>query len=246
MIVKAMDLAATVMVATLMTGCGGGGGGGTSPLSATYNFVTPAVASQRSYSRTIVDNSNNTINLSFNDTVTTVNPDGSYVLLQEDPADESVTLNGTTYAIVKETMNLNDSGQETSYSYTAANGRAVTCTFSPHGAGPDFPVTIGMSWTLEYTFACAADSPVTYRQMGSVADLEAVTVPAGTFSALKLQSTLSWTDLDGTTITQTVTNWRDVRTMFSVKEIVAIAYSGTIPANGRAVNTETVLESGPE
>jgi hypothetical protein len=34
--------------------------------------------------------------------------------------------------------------------------------------------------------------------------------------------------------------------MFSVKEIVAIAYSGTIPANGRAVNTETVLESGPE
>ena len=149
-------------------------------------------------------------------------------------------------AIVKETMNLNDSGQETSYSYTAANGRAVTCTFSPHGAGPDFPVTIGMSWTLEYTFACAADSPVTYRQMGSVADIEAVTVPAGAFSALKLQSTLSWTDLDGTTITRTVTNWRDVRTMFSVKEIVAIAYSGTIPANGRAVNTETVLESGPE
>jgi hypothetical protein len=82
--------------------------------------------------------------------------------------------------------------------------------------------------------------------MGSVADLEAVTVPAGTFSALKLQSTLSWTDLDGTTITQTVTNWRDVRTMFSVKEIVAIAYSGAIPANGRAVHTETVLESAPE
>jgi hypothetical protein len=56
--------------------------------------------------------------------------------------------------------------------------------------------------------------PVSYTQSGSVVDVEAVTVPVGTFTAIKLQSTVTWTSPGGATRTQTVTNWRDVATSY--------------------------------
>jgi hypothetical protein len=119
----------------------------------------------------------------------------------------------------------------------------VTCTYDPHGSGPDFPVSVGATWTLAYTFACGVQTPVTYSQKGSVVDVESVTVPAGTYSALKLESTLTWTDLAEKTRTQTITNWRDVNTLISVKQEISIAVSGTIPAGGYAVSREILLQS---
>jgi hypothetical protein len=138
---------------------------------------------------------------------------------------------------------VNGSGQSTSYSFTAANGNAVTCTYNPHGVGPDFPVMVGTTWSLAYTFGCGTNTPVSYTQTGSVVDVETITVPAGTYSTLKLNSTVQWTDANGTTHTQTVTNWRDISTMISVKEVVSIAYSGTIPTNGYPVSSESTLQS---
>ena len=76
-----------------------------------------------------------------------------------------------------------------------------------------------------------------------VADVESVTVPAGTFTALKLQSTLTWTDCewdDPHPDHQQLARRRHVDT---VKEEVAIAVSGTPPANGYAVSRTLVLES---
>jgi hypothetical protein len=68
-------------------------------------------------------------------------------------------------------------------------------------------------------------------------------VPAGNFTAIKLQSTISWTDALGTTRTQTVTDWRDMMTLVLVKESVTIAYSGTLPITGYPMSTEIVLQS---
>jgi hypothetical protein len=73
--------------------------------------------------------------------------------------------------------------------------------------------------------------------------VESVTVPAGMYSALKLESTLTWTDLAGTTRTQTITNWRDVNTLISVKQEISIAYSGTVPTTSYAVSREILLQS---
>jgi hypothetical protein len=70
-----------------------------------------------------------------------------------------------------------------------------------------------------------------------------VSVPAGTFNAIKLQSTISWTDAQGTMRTQTITNWRDVLTSVSVKQSVSIAYAGTLPTNGYPVSRQIVLQS---
>jgi hypothetical protein len=226
-----------------VAGCGGGSGSGGGSATS-YAFVPPPVNSQRKYDETIVDNQNNTIELSYTETVLSTNPDGTYVVQQEDPNHESVTVNGTIYSIETETVTLNDAGQELSYTAEEAGGTlAQVCTFAPHGAGPDSPVTVGMSWTLDYTFGCGGQTPTTYVQSGTAVDVESITVPAGTYSALKLQSTISWTDAQGTHRTQTVTNWRDIATSVSVKQSITISYSGTLPSTGYAVSRDITLES---
>jgi hypothetical protein len=90
---------------------------------------------------------------------------------------------------------------------------------------------------------CGTATPVNHTQTGAVVDVESVTVPAGTFTAVKLQSTDVWTDVNGTTITQTAFNWRDVDTTFSVQRTITRAYSGTLPTNGYEVTAQVVLQS---
>jgi hypothetical protein len=184
------------------------------------------------------------VNLGYTETATAVNADGSYVVLQADPNHESVIVNGTTYGITTESVSVNNSGQETSYSYTDSSGSDVTCTFNPHGAGPNYPIAAGDTWTLSYSVSCGNSAPIDYVQSGSVVDMETVTVPAGSFQALKLQSTLTWT-VGGTTRTQTITNWRDSVSSISVKESISTAYSGTPLSGGYPIESAVELVSGP-
>jgi hypothetical protein len=237
----------TMIVAVLaasLSGCGGGSmggsGGGDSSLHA---FVTPPVNSQRLYAETIADNQHNAILLSYTQTVTAVAADGSYTLVQQAANNQSQVVDGTTYSLQNETLSVNSSGQTTAYTYAAPGGVPITCSYTPNGPGPDFPVAVGVTWTLDYTFGCDTQAPIAYVQNGTVVDVESITVPAGTFNAIKLQSTISWTDALGTVRTQTVTSWRDVLTLVSVKESVTIAYAGTLPITGYPVSEETVLQS---
>jgi hypothetical protein len=227
-----------------LSGCGGGDEG-SSGSTMSYDFVPPALNATRSYAETIIDNSNNVINVGFDVTATAVNPDGSYAELTEDPSQNTVIVNGTNYAIVTQAGEFNSSGQETSLSYTAPDGSLVMCSYEPHGDGPNFPIAVGAAWTLTYDYACGPQTAVSYSQNGTVVDLESVSVPGGTFSALKLQSTVSWTDQLGASRTQSITNWRDVVTMVSVKQQITIAYSGTLPANGYPVSRQILLQSAP-
>jgi len=170
--------------------------------------------------------------------------DGTITEMQQSTTNNSAIVNGTNYTPLTETETYDGaSGQETSYSYTAVSGEPTTCVYDPRDGGPDFPLRVGQTWSISYTFACGTESPVTYEQTGTVVDVESVTVPAGTFNALKLQSTVSWTSLQGTARTQTVTNWRDIATSHSVKEEISIAVSGTLPTNGYPVSREIVLET---
>jgi hypothetical protein len=241
--IKKMILAA----ATLSAGCGGGSGGispsSTGGSGTAYDFVAPALNSMRSYSETIVDNSNNTINIGFSDEVTAANSDGTYVDLQVSTTGNSTVVDGTNYATQTQTEYFDATGHETSYSYTASGNVPATCTFNPHGSGPDYPLQVGDTWQLTYTLTCGSGSAITYTQSGSVVAVGTVTVPAGTYTAIELQSTLTWTDAQGTTRTQTITNWRDVTTSYSVKQSISIAYSGVLPTDGYAVSRELVLTS---
>ncbi len=42
---------------------------------------------------------------------------------------------------------------------------------------------------------------------------------------------------------ETVTNWRDIATSHSVKEVLTIVVSGTLPTTGYAVSREILLDS---
>ena len=142
-----------------------------------------------------------------------------------------------------ENQYYNTAGQETSYTFTGSAGGSVTCLYDPHGDGPDSPVRVGQTWQIDYTFTCGTAAAVAYQQSGTVAAVESVAVPGGTFSALKLESTVTWTDTNGTTRVQTITNWRDIATSRSVKQQISIQVSGTRPSNGYAVMREILLES---
>ena len=136
-------------------------------------------------------------------------------------------------------------GQTTSYSYTSSNGTAVTCTYNPHSSGPNFPLSVGETWSMQFTASCNGGTATSYTQNGSVVDVETVTVAAGTFTTVRLQSTVTWTDAHGTTHTETVTNWRDVKTMFAVKQSISYAYGGATPASaGHPISEEIELQSG--
>jgi hypothetical protein len=233
-------LATLIVGGMLLSGCGGGDSGDG---SGSYAFAMPVLNSQRLYAETVTDNENNTINLSYTETVTAVNAGGSSTVLQEASTPGAIIVNGTNYAIQTQSITVNNSGQELSYQLpTSGGGWGTPCVYNPHGPGPDFPLTVGMTWSLSYTIGCNPALPV-YLQQGTVLDVESITVPAGTFMALRLQSMITWTDAHGTQRTQTITNWRDVATSVSVKQSVSIAYAGTLPSTGYAVQREIVLDS---
>ena len=241
----ASRLFGTLVFAGVLAACGGGGGGGgaaTGP-AATYAFATPKVNSELVFTQTIVDNFNSTINQSVRDRTVAVNPDGSFVVLRDDPADNSITLNGTSYAVHPQFITANGSGQTLSVSDAPATPAPVTCIVAPHGPGPDFPVFVGQTWVLQYAAKCGTGPVVGYGATGSVSGIETVVVPAGTFSALKFQSTISWTDPNGTTRVETITSWHDTATGVLAKRVTNSSYSGTPLANGFPLTTTLVLQS---
>ena len=230
------------VMTTSLAACGGGNGSNTSGTGTQYAFVPPVVNSSRVYSETVVDNSNNTINgLGYMQTVVSV-ANGTITEQQQSTTNISA-VNGTNYTVLDENETYNSFGRETAYTYTESNGVPVSCAYSPYAGGPTPPLTVGQTWQIDFTVACNANPAVHYSQTGSIVDVESVTVPAGTFTALKWQVSTVWTDNNGTTRTQTTTDWIDTASFHSVKESISIVYSGTLPANGYPVSREIELQS---
>ncbi len=238
---KSLRLIAISAIAVLAAGCGGGGGGSSDAPVTTYKLAVPAVNSQTMYGQTTIDNSNNTISQTVRNTITAVNVDGSYVYTRDDPNQSSPVVNGTSYAIV--TMSITADGAGHMQSYSVTSGTPVTCTESPHGPGPTYPVRIGGTWSLDFTITCGNAAPVAYSESGSVSAVESVTLPAGTFSAVRFDSTLVHTNAKGTTLTESATMWREVNTGRLVKNIDVIRYSGTVPTTGYPVSITSELQT---
>jgi hypothetical protein len=226
-----------VSAAVLLSSCGGSD----VMTGTTYPFVTPVLNSVRIYSESVIDSSNNTIDFTLRTQITSVNSDGSYTETSSSP-DGVNTVDGITYGTTQN-GSYNNQGQERSFTYPASSGGTGTCTFDPNGPGPPFPLTVGQTWQLQYTYSCNGNAPTSYSQSGTVVDLESVTVPAGMFNALKLQSTLTWTNSEGTTRQESVTNWRDVQTLQSVKQSITYTLRGTAPTGDYVVSEALELQS---
>jgi hypothetical protein len=235
------------LVTAGLSACGGGDGGSNdSNIAGTgtaYAFVPPVGNSSRVYAETVVDNSNNTINLGYMETVLSLAADGTITEQQQSTTGTGDTVNGTDYSAITETQTYNNFGRETGFTYIESDGSPGSCIYAPYAGGPMPPLTVGQTWQIDYTETCNANPAIHYSQNGTVVDVESVTVPAGTFTALKLQSTVVWTDNNGTTHTQTTTNWLDTASFHSVKTSATIVDTGTPPVDGYAVSRETEFQS---
>lgn len=232
----------------LLAACGGGGGNAGTDAQAgapapSYQFETPRAGTHLVYAASLVDNLNNTLNRTVTVDVTAVNADGSFSDHQEDPSHDTVVSGVTNQTLYPTDYQYNPAGQPTASTIATPSG-SVHCTFG--GGAPDAPASlaIGGSWSTAYTETCGSGAGISYTQSGTLAGIESVTVPAGTFSACKFVVT-STSTVNGVTRTATITRWRDSSSgqTLTVKETIATAYSGGTPPTGSPVQQVRQLQS---
>lgn len=212
--------------------------------SSNYDFnarTPPTVGVTVVYQRSLMDNSNNTVNLAFTNAITQVNADGSYLTSSTTNGGSVTNVNGTDYTV------------NTQSAY-AANGLQVNqinngtlCTFSVAPQNVVNPLSVGMTWSKVWSEQCGAALYTNSLTSGQVQAIENVTVPAGTFSAYKVLYTVTRAPANspaGTlTFIQVHTCWVDVLTHKSLKCVTGINRSGsTTSTNGYATSiTDTLL-----
>ncbi len=224
----------TAMVAALV-GCGGESSGPT----ASYAFAPPPMSSQRTYAVTDVNPTSTSVNTVIQ-TVTKVNPDGSFSYHEDVPP--GIPINGPNY----QPGDYTDDSSGHLLTFTPIVG--FPCTATPRGPGPIFPVTVGEKWQWMYGYLCAPPGSLVpvplYTETGSVADIESITVPAGTFAAVKLQSTITWqTGLCNGGCTETLTLWLSVANGELVKSTANYNYgtSGTLTTTALLSETRELV-----
>lgn len=217
-------------VAAVLSSCGGGDIGS----ETMYPFVTPALNSQATYSAVFEDSSNTTVNETMTLQITSVSSSGAFTQTTS-AAGGTNTVNGITYG-TPEDGSFDNTGHELGFTYPLSNGQTGSCTNNPDGIGPPVPLTVGETWTLQFTQTCNGGAGTAFTQTGTVLDVESVTVPAGTYQALRVQSTLTWTNSQGTTRQESITNWRDVDGLGVVKESITYTLTGTAPSGDYIVS----------
>lgn len=136
-----------------------------------YSPAAPAVGASATYNVTDLLLDGQTQTSSYTDMTTLLNADGSYEV--------SRTRSGLVARIM---------------SYTAAGHRArqhfpllpVTCTYTPPRVYIDFPLHFGKRWTSGWVYQCDNGNRERAALSGQAVALERVTVPAGTFDAIKV------------------------------------------------------------
>ena len=240
---ETIRIGAICALGSLLAACGGGGSGdgpatGQPPTgTTTYTPGTPVVGGTDMFAITSVDDSNNTIVVGFTQQVQSVSGPHSYVLTQADPSNASAIVNGVDYHFDATTQTY-DQGRETALTATSAGGTVQNCTFTLQSGGHPAPWWVGQNFTSAAQESCTPGDIRSISVNGTVAALEQVTVPAGTFSALRLQTTEVWTE-NGQTVTEQITHWVDpAHWFFTVKTLITFTRSGNVPAH--YVTSQTV------
>lgn len=156
--------------------------------------VTIAVAAQRyaatvqtlgrisTYAQTNVFNDNSQEGVSYTNTVVAINADASY------------SVAGSVNGAVTSTVNNTATGARVSRNFVLNSGGTNPCTYTPPRAFFDYPLYVGKSYASTWNYQCAAG----YRESGSlrgeVVGFESITVPAGTFDALRINVTIDYTN----------------------------------------------------
>ena len=232
--------AAAIMAAlSVLVGCGGDGGGGDSadggtppPGVTTYSEVTPTLGSVDTFTSVWVDEAMNTVTEGFEERVTAVGPDGSYQLTLDDPSNQTITVNGITYHYNPEVAQhgaTSANNAESGYTDTLPSGAKATCTVAFQSGVHAKPYYVGQTFSTHDTVTCGSVTTA-YVTAGSVAAFESVTVPAGTFSALRETYSTSWTTAAGQAIVEHTDLWMDpAHGFFTIKRVSTYERSGNVP-----------------
>ena len=212
----------TILLALMACGSGGGSSGGSTSgvPSAKINYQTPAPGSQNVYAVQGVDTGNNAFSYTYATTYNAVNADGTSSASTSFVS--GVPVNGVNYF-----SPVTQSYDSTGHVQTEVTVQLGTATFSPIGEGLPFPLYVGESWNASWTQLDNGNS--VYQSFaipnGQVVGTESVTVPAGTFNALKVDYTLMVTiTAIGQTINVAKTVWVDVLTGSNIKTLTNYSY----------------------
>jgi hypothetical protein len=225
----------------LLAACGGGGSSSSAPGATEYSYHMPDPALRASYARVDVDNSQNTINLGFTESV--VASSGSGFTLDREDTGAGVTVNGTHYGGTS-TIEVHDSGGNVLTRQTLSGQSGVICTFSPREALFPYPLHVGQTWSTTALANCTDGQALSYSLSGGqVLGVESLTVPAGNFEALKLQYRLAITSSASSIVhTIDITLWLDTLSSRMLKVAQLHSYSST-PPTGYVLTTSIVLQS---
>lgn len=244
---KSPTLAALFAACASLSACGGDASPPPPPpLPQTFSYVPPALGAIDVWNRTLTDSLGTSVALQLRQRVTQQWPDGSEVWTYDDPTATVQTHDGLTFRTTPQSDDVAADGNVIQYTNTHLDGTQVTCMYGPAttsgtasanvgrvtalAAQRPQSITIGQTWTSTYTISCAGETPVTYRATAAVIGYETVTVPAGTFQAVKETVVLSFTD-NGAASTASTTLWRDpAHSMFAVKSDQAITHDGVTAA----------------
>lgn len=226
----------------ILCSCGGGGGGGNN--SIIYRFTAPSIDAQNDYSVSTFDTMNNTTNLSFIDKITSVNSDGSYSLLTYDPYNNIIFSGLVDHSIYATTFTANNSGQILTSSFTPTGSSVQNCTYSPHNGNIPSPLSLGQTWSFDFTRVCNGVS-ISYAVNGAFLTNENIQIPLGDFSAYKFQYTVVGIFPSGINTTDVVTVWTDAskKVPLYLKKTVDRTYSGGTPEPGSLKNQTIILEN---
>ncbi|GEM_PF-2193640 len=244
-------------LALLLSACNSDGGDGivvtsTQPASAkTYSFGTGVVGATSSYDEEVVDNYSDKIDLVTTDQVTNVNSDGSATQHLSEVATSASTYHGTLYGSADHTQSYDASHHliQDYLTYETTDPGPIfsnTCSFSPSAAILPNPLYVGETWTSSWSESCSSGyKGKSTLTNGSVSGIESVTVPYGTFNALKIQYTITKINSNsGFAETDTITEWRSTNGNGLLKLAETFAYSSPPNgANGYAVSQTQVLDT---
>jgi hypothetical protein len=245
---KTTTLAALFAACSTLAACGGNGDStppAPPPLPQTFSYVAPTLGATDTWTRTLTDSLGTSVSLQLRQRVTQANPDGSEVWTYDDPTAVVESHDGLTFRTTPQVDDVASNGNVVDYTNTHVDGTQVTCTYgrgttstadanaarvTELAARRGESFSIGQTWTSVYTISCAGQAPVSYQATASVIGYETVTVPAGTFQAVKETVVLTFVD-NGISSTSSTTLWRDpARWMFAVKSDQAITRDGATAA----------------
>ncbi|HEY0844311.1 MAG TPA: hypothetical protein VGE12_03035 [Noviherbaspirillum sp.] len=221
---------ASVLAAVLLAACGGGGGSGASTSAPTTNTAEKRATAGDVYTYARRDTTVGGVAASylFSRQYQLVNDDGS-------------TIDVETFSNAFSSTVTSVSAKGGVTAWTLKNDPTVKCTYAPENLGVSPPYQVGKAWDNSWTKTCGS-TVSSGRNRGSIVSQEAVTVPAGTFTAFKevyVVTEQQTTPASEQVTTTNVTCWRDVDLKQYLKCEFAMSYSvpGAVAADAIAGTT---------